>query len=668
MNIIRLGNRIENVQRPSNVGKPYLTAQYLAQKVFNPSPDHTNVKAYYVQSQPTAQTPPFMENMPKGTKELGEYEVLLVDKLLHPQRPILIIVGPMGSGKTTVKNYVGLHLVKSRQYCDNCRPPRQRMIAQIDFNEHTQLNDLTGKELSNKLYEIICDELLSRINHDSPVPGQDEFQKFWNYELRRFNNHQSSSASFRKIQSSMPGDLVTEKELSDEEIYVRKRVLNTIRKDKDIHLDYLLRLWSFVNKSYYCGNHGCAFVILDNLDIVHPMVQRKIVETVMTHSQREGPTFLLLLRPETFDKLGMGTGILDVETHRGTTPSDIILMRLQEFCDNPEEYFEPNGGLTREQFETVKRYVKRVNQLVRNDHNQSFIKFINDACGISIRSAFLIAQNIFSASIAEMNDEVLHARDIIRICIRGDEPQLHWTPEIGVEHLFRVSPHEIGCLMIKPRILHYLERTEKGRRRINEITNTMAAFGFEENIVLDAMNDMMQIKHQLIRSNGFDHYEDEALKKYSSDRVLITDIGKGYINRLMYDIDYLQEVMLDTYVDGDHFPKSISYGYLIDKFRLIRLFLEEIRRTDVEEMQRFLEKLPDDSYFRAFGNHIISLEIIHAIYKPATRILRSVSRDSYEYDELIDQFKSLALKVEADNKKLLGGKWVESVVQDYNDE
>jgi hypothetical protein len=175
MNIVRLGNRIENVQRPSTVGKSYLTAQYLAQKVFNPVPDHTRVADYYVQSQPLTPPPPVMEEMPEGTKELGEYEVLLTDKLLHPQRPVIVIVGPMGSGKTTTKNYVSLHLVKNRKHCGNCPPSRQRLIAQIDFNEHTQLNDLTDKELTNELFEILCDELLSRINHDCPVPETDEF-------------------------------------------------------------------------------------------------------------------------------------------------------------------------------------------------------------------------------------------------------------------------------------------------------------------------------------------------------------------------------------------------------------------------------------------------------------------------------------------------------------
>jgi len=663
MNITRLGNRIENVQRPSIVAKPYLTAQYLAQKVFNPVPDHTKVAGYYIQSQPIAPNPPFLEEMPQGTKELGEYEVLLIDKLLHPQRPVIVIVGPMGSGKTTTKNYVSLHLVKNRRHCGNCQPPRQRLIAQIDFNEHTTLNDLTGKELTSQLYEILCDELLSRINHDSPLSEVDEFSKFWVHELDRLNNHQSSSASFRKIQSQIPGN-VSEMEITSNEINRRKAVFAIVKKDKGLHLDYLLRLWNFVNNTYYCGNRGCALVILDNLDIVYPVVQRKVVEIVHTHTQREGPTFLLLIRPEAFDRLGMGTGIIDREPHRGNKPADIVMVRLQEFCDNPEQFFEPKGGLTPEQFEIVKKYARRINQTLRADHNQSFAKFINDACGISVRSAFLIAQNIFSASIAEMNDESLHARDLIRICIRGDDPQLHWQPNKGIEHLFRVSTRETGELLVKSRILSYLGRTEQGQRRISEIVNAMASFGYDENIVLDAMNDMMQIWNQLLRSNGFDHYEDAALRKYNGDRVQLTDIGKGYINDLVHNIDYLQEVMLDTYVDGDHFPKSISYGYLIDKFRLIRLFLDEIRRTDVAEVQRFLEKQPEDAYMDAFGRHLISLDIIQAIYQPAIRILRSVGRDSYEYNELIQQFKSLALRVEADNKRLLGGAWIESVVQD----
>jgi hypothetical protein len=456
--------------------------------------------------------------------------------------------------------------------------------------------------------------------------------------------------------------------LTPNELNRRKAVFHTVKKEKGLHLDYLLRLWNFVNNTYYCGNRGCAFIILDNLDIVNPFVQRKVVEIVHTHTQREGPTFLILIRPEAFDRLGMGTGIIDKEVHRGNTPSEIVLIRLQEFCDDPERYFEPKGGLTLEHFATIKRYARRINQTLRNDHNLSFAKFINDACGISIRSAFLIAQNIFSASIAEMNDETLHARDLIRICVRGDGAQLHWQPNNGIEHLFRVSSRETGELLVKPRILCYLGRTEKGQRSISEVVNSMRSFGYDESIVLDAINDMMQIWNQLLRSNGFDYYGDASLKKYNGDRVQLTDIGKGYINNLVHDIDYLQEVMLDTYVDGDHFPKSFSYGYLIEKFRLIRLFLDEIRRTDVTEMQRFLEKHPEEAYFDTFGHHILSLDIIQAIYRPAIRILRSVARESYDHHELIQQFKSLALKVEADNNKLLRGGWTESVVQDDDDE
>jgi hypothetical protein len=248
--------------------------------------------------------------------------------------------------------------------------------------------------------------------------------------------------------------------------------------------------------------------------------------------------------------------------------------------------------------------------------------------------------------------------------MRGDGPQLHWRPNTGLEHLFRVSSRETGELLVKSRILCYLGRTEQGQRRVSEVVNALRLFGYDEDIILDAMNDMMKIWNQLIRSNGFDHYEDAALKKYNGDRVQLTDIGHGYINHLIHNIDYLQEVMLDTYVDDDHFPKSISYGYLIDKFRLVRLFLDEIRRTDVSEMQQFLEKHPEEAYLETFGHHLLSLDIIQAIYQPAIRILRSVARDSYEHHELIQQFKSLALKVESDNKKLLGGEWTESVVQD----
>lgn len=654
MNMIRLGDRIENLQRPIPLGKSYATAEYLAQKVFNPSPDRKDIADYYIQSRPLAERPSFMELFPDGTPNLGEYEVKIIGKLLDPQRPVLVIVGPLGSGKTTLKNYTALNLVQNRKHCEKCIAPRQRLIAHIDFNEHTNLNSITEDCLNSELYKILRDELQSRLNLAMPLTEQEEFGVFWLDQIAEFSQQKSSSMAFRFILSHALSPQVFSMipELEQEILEERKALLGKLIQFPELHLDYLVRLWRFIIQYRYCGSHSCGFVLLDNLDRVHPSVQRKVIEVTHTHARMGGPTFMILVRPETFDIVGLGTGIIDVEYQNGPSPYDVILAHLNKFCANPESYFSLEAGFPHPQFEILVRYFEHIHHALQNDTHQVFSKFINSLCGRSIRIGHLVAQSLFYASRAEMSAESVNVHDLVRLCIRGDSPQLKWRPNGFVEHLFRISTQTSNGLLIKPRILRYLGRSERERRKFGEIHNVLTGFGYDASTVTDALNDLMNTNHQLARSNGFDYYGDRDPHISAGDNIKITEKGKGYANYLLSDLDYIQEVMLDTYVDGDHFPQSIGFNYLIDKFKLVYQFLDEIRKVDRNESERFVEKWGVIPYKEAFGDHLITLDIIRGIYPSTLRILKSLP-PTYERSQLLSDFKSLMLLAEHDNDLVL---------------
>jgi len=99
--------------------------------------------------------------------------------------------------------------------------------------------------------------------------------------------------------------------------------------------------------------------------------------------------------------------------------------------------------------------------------------------------------------------------------------------------------------------------------------------------------------------------------------------------------------------------------------------LDELRRIDCVETRHFCDALGREAYFHAFGEHLISLDIIQGIYRSVVRILVSASsrgsqQARQEYKDLVEGFKSLALHVEADNHRLLA-LWVDSVVEDIDD-
>lgn len=673
MRPIRLGDRIES-GRPPDLDKPYWTADSLAKRVFNTDVGQKELVDVYIQSQPIAARAGLVDDLPAGTPPLGEFETQIVGKLLSPVLPVLCIVGPMGCGKSTTIRYVE-HLVRNRAHCcETCAACQERLIAYVDFNEHVSLAESAKDRLPQRLFSVLCDELLARLRLHRQFTRPEEFTRFWEYEFERYRAGEQPSKAFRKIIASWEGiHPVDFSAPSEEDMLKQEQALAFVEQDKELHLDYLVRLWEYMIRVYFGGNHGCAFIILDNIDRIAPKFQRRLVEFVHANARLPGPMFVLLVRPETFDYSGVGTGVIDAPDHRGPAPQDVVLARLQRFCANPESFFDPQDGLSVEQFELLRAFLIRVQYLIRSGPYQTFNRFLEHACGSSIRAGLRMAQNLFRVSLADMQDPNLSIHDVIRTCVNGGEPQLRWTNQRVIEHLFRVSGDEGGSLLVKSRILRYLGIHGQGRRRLREIYNVMRVFGYDESPVREAINDMMRIDSQLVRSNGSDrYYEGDAIQDFGAHRIVLTKIGRGYGDHLISDVDYVQEVMLDTFVDGDHFPRRIiNYGYLSEKFRLLHRFLDELRRIDCEEMEHFCEALGAEAYFNAFGEHMISLDIIQGIYRSVVRILTSASsRGSQsarrEYEDLIEQFQSLALQVEADNHRLLG-LWADSVVEGTDD-
>jgi len=670
MHPIRLGDRIES-GRPPNLDKPYWTADSLAKRVFSTDLDQKDLAEVYIQSRPIAANASFGDVLPDGVLPLGEFEAQILGKLLSPVCPVLCITGPMGCGKSTTIRYLE-HLARIRAHCrEDCAACQERLIAYVDFNEHITLaeGDGDGDGLVQRLFSVLCDELLARLRLHSQFTRPEELTKFWQCEFERYRAGQQPSKAFRKIIASWEGiHPVDFSAPSEEDMRRQEQALNAVEQDKELHLDYMVRLWEYMIRVYFGGSHGCAFIILDNIDRIAPKIQRRLVEFVHANARRAGPMFVLLVRPETFDYTGVGTGVIDTVAHRGPTPEEVVLARLQRFCDDPESFFDPKSGLPVEQFELLKTFLLGVQRLIRSDPHKTFNQFLGYACGSSIRAALRIAQNLFRVSVADMKNPSISIHDVIRTCVNGGESQLRWTNQRVIEHLFHVSGDQGGSPLVKPRILRYLGRHGQGRRRLSEVANVMRVFGYGESAVREAINDMMRIDSQLVRSNGSDrYYEGDAAREYGAHKIVLTKIGEGYGDHLINDVDYVQEVMLDTLVDGDHFPRRITnYGYLSEKFRLLHRFLDELRRIDGEETRRFCEAWGKDAYASAFGEHMISLDIIHGIYRSVVRILTSASSRSsqtacQEYQDLIESFKSLALQVEADNHRLLG-LWVDSVV------
>ena len=669
MDVVRLGDRINWITRKDPEREPLVEAEYIAQQVFDPQADQTAVTQWYVQSQPPARKRTYPGVVPEGAPQLGRFESQLVHKLLFPKRPVICVQGQVGCGKTTVKNYVALHLVAGRCHtCNRCGANHRRLVAQIDFNDHLQLNDTPPDSLMDVTSQLLCKELRARLIAAEVLTGDEEFAGFWAYEISRFQTGVSLSKAFRAIIVEA-GSIEPLKTLSPstDEVNRRRDLLARIEGSPELHLDYLLRLWQYLISNHYNGNRGCAFVILDNIDRVAPAVQRRVLDAVLTNAKQHGPTFVLFTRPETTARVGLAVSIVDRVPHKGPTPFQVVTDRWERFCQDPGRHFDPSADLERATFDTLTGFLRRLLAEVRGGNHRTFQNFLSHASGGSVRLGLMIAQNLFYLSPAILNAADISINAVVRACVRGRVTQLAWTPTHAIEHLFRVSDEGQGDRLVKPRVLRYLGRHSKSPRRLNEIYNQLMGFGYPTRLIQRAVNDLMQLSHQLIRSDGFDfYYEPDVLEKFAGHAVMLTEIGSGYSQYLMRDIGYIQEVMLDTFVSGDRFRPGLRFGFLREKFSLLVEFLDELRVQDCQETKQFVEKFTLQAYFESFGEHLISLDIIQGVYPSSMRILDTAEARAPErtpsYKDVVERLTSLVLVAENDNKEILGI-WPVSVVE-----
>lgn len=683
MNLFRLGDRLD--QASLDMRKPYFqTADNLAKRIFNTVLKDNYLDDYYIQSakRSGAEGKTGTENGLEIFANLGEYERKIIGKILESERKALCIVGPHGCGKTTTIHYLVNKLQKWPHL--DCGMNGQTMISLIDFNERLFHTIKDEKEASEILLTELCEKIDARMKVHRVPSRVEQFTHFWGEEIERLRSGElcdTPSTAFVRIVT-----LMSEKSLSamppltEEELQKREQILVQLKQNKDVYLDYLVRLWGYVIRAYYKGNSGCAFLVFDNIDTASPIVQSVLLSIVQACARDPGPTYVLLVRPETFDRLGMGSDVIDVEEHRGLLPSHIVTDRLKRFVENPNNYFSARDGLKQAEFDLIKDFLMRVYQVITADGQRHlpYLTFLNKACGKSLRLALLTAQNLLKASEYEMRDPDISVYSLVRLAVTQGEQQFRSAQRSPIANLFHVRGGEDGRLLIKPRILKFLAASPEHRNTLNEIRHTIKAFGYPETTLLrEAINEMMNVYCQLLRSDGFNSYSEHEFLNAGTEQITMTEIGRGYENHLLYSVDYVQEVMLDSYVRPDRFGLAINYSYLPEKFMLLVKFLQELGLADIDETSHFVQHRGKRTYFDIFGNYLISLELTWKIHGAILRIIRSLHQQTQSLDprhagrrlpyrEIEEQFDSLLKQMANDNNRILGI-WPEEYVLNHKE-
>jgi hypothetical protein len=591
-----------------------------------------------------------------GEVEIGDYEGSILDKLLKPIDPVLCIKGRTGSGKTTTMRYImANYMDRVACECQGIDYPAKRLTAWVDFKDLVTEKDATLSDLIN----VICTQLWNKCIYY--LDEDFEFHQFWDQLLliNEFGNDGFIEQVVGGIHTEYP-EIRKVKVVTEEEISNRKNIKTKLRERNQLwYLKYLILLYRFMIEIRFSNHRECAIIILDNVDSLTTDLQRNLVKIIIGCAHAQGPLFVILVRPETFERHGLNDILRDIIVQQSPEPHEIILDRLGRFLQDSNAYFKAAQTLTDEEKSLAIWYLRRIYPKLKN--GSAFQEFIKSLSGKNIRNALVLAQSIFQLTVGEMKRKDLTLHYLMRSMVRFGHPQYRAYQNPRVVNPFDVEGMAEGRYLTKIRLLKYIAG-RGGTCHTPTILSTFALFNSlnlapNQDVAAKALEELLDNHCQLLTSSGFDSYH--VTPDDDQDEISITEIGRGYIDHLIYNIHFVQETMLDTRVESDfHLSKAYS-NRLAEKIGVMVRFLEKLLIADISDVHSFNEKGITE-YGKIFQPVLISYEIIQKTYEHAIGLLQSRKNYGYkndstkDYDDVLTDFKELLFKAIASNNKLFG--------------
>ncbi|MBK9926927.1 MAG: hypothetical protein IPP66_16775 [Anaerolineales bacterium] len=590
-----------------------------------------------------------------GEIEIGDYEGSILDKLLKPIDPVLCIKGRMGSGKTTTMKYI-MENFMDRVVCE-CQGfdyPPKRLTAWVDFKELITEIKATVPDLIDKICTQLWNKCVYYLDDDF------EYRQFWDHllQINEFGSDSFVEQVVGNIHSEYP-DVRKVKVFSEKEISNRK-IIKAKLKDKSViwYLRYLILLYRFIIQVRFSNHRECAIIILDNVDSLSTELQRSLVKIIIGCAHYHGPLFVILVRPETFERHGLNDILRDIIVHQSPDPHQVIISRLERFLNEPDAYFKAAQTLTDEEKRLATSYLRKIYPKLKN--GSAFREFIISVSGKSIRNSLVLAQSIFQLTAGEMKRRDLTVHYLIRAIVRFGYPQFRGYQNPRVVNPFDVEGVTDGRYLTKVRLLKYIAG-RGGACHTPTILSTFAPFNTlnlapNHDVTAKALEELLSNDCQLLTSNGYDAFH--ITPENDQDEISITEIGRGYIDHLIHNIHFIQEVMLDARVESDFRVPGQHTDKLAEKLSVMIRFLDKVHLSDVAEVQAFNEK-GIVSYAKVFQPHLISFEIIQSVYEHTKRLIVSIEQNALkniveEYEDVLDEFQELLYKAKANNNRLFG--------------
>lgn len=607
---------------------------------------------------------------------LGEYERRVFLRVVSGKYCTTVLTGDMGSGKSTTIDCITAALKRPRAnacgVCRICNP----VVIKLNFNagyEESNMNSLVA-EFREDLYDQLAQEL-HRIFTEACLP--DAFRK---RVIHGKKTGDTTYAAFNAFVQSHKDELLWTKYPDDQKAdllfdYVDERTAKGTKS-----LTILMKLIFFA-KQYLKADRGCFVLFFDNIDSVAAEAQFAILAEILKYQVTAQVQALVTLRRSNFATFGQNlaaTTFAPID-HIGPDIKEVIVKRLEYYAKNWNSLTE----VQEVQNPTYRQAVKtRLDYLLgTKDEPRGAIQRVSSICGSSIRLGLYMSERFFLNSAVPFDEEPRFKDDLVRGVLVGNSRSNEIQPDDDCVVNLLLNKRTGEASLLNVRILQLIAELEhdKANRTIRHLSEVLKALDkWSKEDVRDALNYLLNVKKPLLWVDGKVKYDPKMMINHGDDVVYMTEAAFFYQRVLLLDLVYVQEAALSVKWSASHIPSTVNYADVIERFEVLRCFLDELARQDYNQTIDLLPWLAKNRTRVSITPNLFVNRMIAALGKSVLNILldriKSVKHDVDEQmrlralDELRD-WRSMINIWLGTEKDLLGtcSKRLESVSKEYRD-
>lgn len=405
---------------------------------------------------------------------------------------------------------------------------------------------------------------------------------------------------------------------------------NFEHSDDVVRLELLMLLLGFVQKRHR-PDPACLVLILDNLDSVLPSAQFELLVEILRFQELAKVRTVVPLRRSTFEQLpnhaALSFGII---SHLGPNVADVVKTRITTTLERWEQLPQLKALEPYHQDALKARLRFLASDIVSPNSGSEKVLWL---AGASLRLGLYMFERVLINNVIAFDSDPQTRDEVLRCAIDGTDAVFDNNSRF-VANLF-VDPDTNQLSLICLRILQFVYEfgARPHLRRTRNLLSVLSAVNstWRTDTVRKALNYLLAPKRPLLWVDGKTMYITGKHVVECDDVLYLTEAGDNYLRRLLFDLQYLQEMLAALeWEEGSGMPVAVNYGSIHARFDLLRRFLGTVMQRDLDEAKRFVDSRTKVDLIADLRVEFISQKIILRVSESMLAIYRSLSYRSME--------------------------------------